>query len=133
MSKKKADTELRELINENINACIRYFDADADAIMHEMGERIRMLRKAAGISQIEMANRLDMSNNTMLSIEKGRAVMSSQAIYEYAQIMGVTTDYIYFGDDKLLIDNEVAKILKGKSEEDIKKAVKVLKVLFDMD
>ena len=133
MGKKKADTEINELINVNLNTCIRYFDEDEDAILQEMGKRIRELRKAAGVSQIEMANKLNITNNTLLLIEKGRAVMSSYIIHDYAQMVNVTTDYIYYGDDKHLINKEIAEILKDKSPLEIKKAIKVLKVLFDID
>ena len=100
----------------------------------DIANRIIQLRKEAGkMKQGELADLLLMSHNQLSRVETGNADFTGAQIRDVARIFNVSTDYIYDGDEKLFLDKEIAEILKDKNPLEIKKAIKMLKVLFDMD
>ena len=62
-----------------------------------MGARIAALRKETGLSQAELAQRLQISASAMGMYEQGRREPSAQMLVELAQTLGVTTDYLLTG------------------------------------
>ena len=62
-----------------------------------MGARIAALRKEAGLSQAELAEKLQISASAMGMYEQGRREPSAQMLVSLAQILGVTTDYLLTG------------------------------------
>ena len=62
-----------------------------------MGARIAALRKEAGLSQAELAGRLQISASAMGMYEQGRREPSAQMLVSLAQTLGVTTDYLLTG------------------------------------
>jgi len=66
-----------------------------------LGERIRAARIRYGMSQAELARRLDVSPTTMNSIEAGRTMDPGVLkVKEIARILRVSMDYLVgFSDD----------------------------------
>ena len=62
-----------------------------------MGARIAALRRDAGLSQAELAQRLQVSASAMGMYEQGRREPSAQTLVTMAQALGVTTDYLLTG------------------------------------
>ena len=62
-----------------------------------MGARIAALRRNAGLSQAELAQRLQISASAMGMYEQGRREPSAQTLVTMAQALGVTTDYLLTG------------------------------------
>lgn len=62
-----------------------------------MGARIAALRREAGLSQAELAHRLQISASTMGMYEQGRREPSAQMLVGLAQTLGVSTDYLLTG------------------------------------
>ena len=62
-----------------------------------MGARIAALRRNAGLSQAELAQRLQVSASAMGMYEQGRREPSAQTLVTMAQALGVTTDYLLTG------------------------------------
>ena len=62
-----------------------------------MGARIAALRKEAGLSQAELAEKLQISASAMGMYEQGRREPSAQMLVSLAQTLGVTTDYLLTG------------------------------------
>ena len=62
-----------------------------------MGARIAALRREAGLSQAELAQRLRISASAMGMYEQGRREPSIQTLVKLAQTLGVTTDYLLTG------------------------------------
>ena len=62
-----------------------------------MGARIAALRKESGLSQAELAQRLQISASAMGMYEQGRREPSAQMLVSLAQTLGVTTDYLLTG------------------------------------
>lgn len=59
-----------------------------------LGERITKLREAAGISQQELAERLDVTRQTVAHWESGQSTPSSAKVVKMADLFDVTTDYL---------------------------------------
>ena len=55
-------------------------------------ERIKTLRENFGLSQAELASRLDITRSSVNAWEMGISVPSTQYIVELAQLFGVSTD-----------------------------------------
>ena len=62
-----------------------------------MGARIAALRKESGLSQAELAEKLQISASAMGMYEQGRREPSGQMLVSLAQTLGVTTDYLLTG------------------------------------
>lgn len=62
-----------------------------------LGVRIAALRRAAGISQSELAQKLRISPSTVGMYEQGRREPALDILAEMAQIFGVTIDFLVTG------------------------------------
>ena len=61
------------------------------------GPRIAALRREAGLSQAELAQRLGISASAMGMYEQGRREPSMETVVAMARVFGVTTDYLLTG------------------------------------
>lgn len=82
-----------------------------------MGNRIKIRRKELRIKQAELAEKLNISNNHMSSIENGRQKLSLDIFIRICDLLNVTPDYLLLGSmhaynipqdiiDKLLLCNQ---------------------------
>ena len=62
-----------------------------------MGARIAALRRNAGLSQAELAQRLQVSASAMGMYEQGRREPSLQLLGDIAKVFSVSTDYLITG------------------------------------
>ena len=62
-----------------------------------MGNRIKIRRKELRIKQAELAERLNISNNHMSSIENGRHKPSLDVFIQICNLLNVTPDYLLLG------------------------------------
>ena len=63
-----------------------------------MGNRIKLRRKELHIKQSELAERLDISNNHISSIENGREKPSLDMFLKICEELKVTPDYLLLGN-----------------------------------
>lgn len=63
----------------------------------EMGNRIRMRRKALNMKQSELAELLGISNNHMSSIENGKQKPSLDAFIKLCECLDVTPNHLLLG------------------------------------
>ena len=63
----------------------------------EIGQRIRSLRKETGLSQEELANKLNINTDHLGRLETGKRGMSIDLLTEISKYFAVPTDYILFG------------------------------------
>jgi len=64
-----------------------------------LGPRIAALRKAAGLSQAELARQLKISASAMGMYEQGRREPSVQMVVDMARELHVSTDYLLTGQN----------------------------------
>lgn len=66
----------------------------------EIGQRIRVLRKEKRLSQLELANRLNINMDHLSRIENGHKGMSLDLLTEFSKYFSVSTDYLLFGNNQ---------------------------------
>ena len=59
-----------------------------------LGERIHLTRRRAGLSQVELAARANISPTTLNRVELGRQKLYAETLVTLAQILGVSVDYL---------------------------------------
>jgi transcriptional regulator with XRE-family HTH domain len=99
----------------------------------EYAERLREARELAGLSQGQVAARLGLHRPTISEIEAGRRKVSAHEISQFAELYGVSVDWLVTGkaadgaaDAKLLI---AARELSKMSEKDLDRLFNMLKML----
>ena len=68
---------------------------------YEIGQRIRKIRKAHGLSQEELAEKIGISTTHMSHIETGYTKLSLPVLVDLACALGVRTDDLIFDKDAL--------------------------------
>jgi transcriptional regulator with XRE-family HTH domain len=60
-----------------------------------LGENIRLLRKEAGLTQVQMAKLLNMSQQVITNYERGVARPDTKNLPEIAKVLGVNIDALF--------------------------------------
>lgn len=63
-----------------------------------IGKRIRHRRELAGLSQEQLAERLNLSKNHVSSIECGKSMLTTKCLVAMCNILGGTPDYYLLGE-----------------------------------
>lgn len=95
-----------------------------------MGTRIREAREEAGMKQIDLATILAIGKNQMYRIESGLTPCKTEYLFEISQILSVSLDYLYFGENECSGAGEIVEMCRGKGVKEIRKAVLILKAYF---
>lgn len=93
--------------------------------LKECGRRIQQLRKERELTQEQLAEKLNVSQNTIAKIESGLRRPSIDFLLEISEFFNVSTNYLVFGvhaedveDEKSKkdIDETIEKLLEKKEE-----------------
>ncbi len=80
-----------------------------------MGERIKELRKALGLTQQEFADRIKVKRNTVATYEMGRSTPSDAAISLICREFNVNENWLRTGEGQMFIqvsrDEEIAAFI----------------------
>lgn len=68
----------------------------------ELSERLRQLRKSAGLSQEQLAETLDISRQAVSKWESGASSPEAHNIIRLARLYGISTDSILLGEFPVL-------------------------------
>jgi DNA-binding XRE family transcriptional regulator len=71
-----------------------------DTQLQTFGERIRLLRDRAKLSQTQLGAKVDLSFNSICAMEKGRVDPKASKIRQIARVLGVSTDYLLCMDQE---------------------------------
>lgn len=63
---------------------------------YEIGQRIRKIRKASGLSQDQLAEKIGISTTHMSHIETGNTKLSLPVFVELAEVLGVRADELLY-------------------------------------
>jgi len=98
-----------------------------------VAERLREAREASGLSQGQVAKKLEMHRPTISEIEAGRRKVSADELEKFATIYGVSVEWIVIGpsadanaDARILM---AARELSKMSEGDLDRLMKTLRML----
>lgn len=81
---------------------------------YKIGQRIRKVRKAHGLSQEELAEKVSISTTHMSHIETGNTKLSLQVLVDIATALGVRTDDLLYDIPAVPTNtamNEIAAVL----------------------
>lgn len=95
-----------------------------------MGNRIKIRRKELRIKQAELAERLNISNNHMSSIENGRQKSSLDIFIQICNLLNVTPDYLLLGSMHAYnIPQDIIDKLRLSNQSDIELAGDFIELL----
>lgn len=96
----------------------------------EMGNRIQLRRKELRIKQSELAEKLDISNNHISSIENGREKPSLDILLRICEELKVTPDFLLLGNMHANnIPQDIVDGLRLCSDEDIEFMRKIIEIM----
>lgn len=89
----------------------------------EFSERLKKLRKDAGLTQVEVANKLGISQPAYASWERGIKKPTQDNLVKIAQILNVSVDYLVGNSQETLDELDNIELLfrmnsKGLTEEE---------------
>lgn len=98
-------------------------------IAKKLGLRIKELRENRGLTQLKLAELLDMEASNLSKIERGVQIPKEESLAKLTQALNVNIrdlfDYEHFSDRKILLNNIFA-ILEKSDLETIQKFYKIL-------
>lgn len=101
----------------------------------EFNNRLYQLRKQKGLSQEELANRLNVSRQTVSKWEVGDSTPDMEKLIAMSDLFGVSLDNLVMGKEEAQIPaagkSEFAAVISEKvlTDTNKKKAISVLKIL----
>lgn len=96
---------------------------------YEIGQRVRKFRKAYGLSQEELAEKVGISTTHMSHIETGNTKLSLQVLVDLALALEVKTDELLFDDtpsDKSDCAAEITGLIESCSAVEAKLLKEIL-------
>lgn len=108
------------------NKEISSFDSNT---MLSMGTRIQEKRIEKGIKAIDFAELMGISKDQLSRIENGRTVCRTEHLYVISQLLGVSVDYLLFGNELDRIRKEIYTLTEDMNQEDVQKAMQVIKII----
>lgn len=63
-------------------------------VNEQIGKKIRNLRKEKGLTQTEIADKFNLSQNAITNIETGKRELKIDELLDFASFFGVSTDYL---------------------------------------
>ena len=69
-----------------------------------LGDRIKDLRKRKGIQQETLAEELNINVTTVSGWENNKSMPRSELLARLSEILGISIDYLFFGDDAMRRD-----------------------------
>lgn len=87
-----------------------YVNQKIDLNAKKIGIRLRKIRNKKHISQKDLASKLNITGGLLSSYETGRCLISTNALYTFCKIFGVSADYIVgIREDENLIEQVKSK------------------------
>lgn len=96
-------------------------------IFTTLGERIRELRTAHDKSQVQLAQRLGVSKQSVSNWENGNAMPSVDMLVKIADFFSVTTDYLLGLEDRPFLN------IEGLSSSQLAFVQRMIRYLQDID
>jgi transcriptional regulator with XRE-family HTH domain len=88
-----------------------------EPVYDAFGATLRRMRRAAGVTQEQLAGRLQLNRTTVVNIEKGRQRVALHQIYDIADALGCEPAQLLpvapIGDSSTSIDDADALFLAG--------------------
>ena len=86
--------------------------------LKQIGKRIALCRKNLDLSQKDFASKLNISNNHLSNIERGKSAPSFILFMDICSVLNVNIEYIATGRVYPDLDKEIIEKIKRCSDED---------------
>jgi len=105
-----------------------------DLAQQQLGERIKIARKSAGLTAEDFAKRLGVTSKTVRGWEKSRRVPRANQLVMMAGMLNVTAPWLLEGREQefMELDNEEA-VLRGKIAAAKQKVAELTEILIDLE
>lgn len=99
----------------------------------EMGNKLLLIRKKAGLTQAEVAELAGLSDRTYADIERGTANMRIQTLLLICKSLNITPNDILVtrASNNEISAEEITAKLDTFSDENKRKALRILNILFE--
>lgn len=97
---------------------------------YQIGQRIRKARKACGLSQEELAEKIDISTTHMSHIETGNTKLSLPVLVRVARVLGVRTDDLLNGETRgtaSAVREEISEVLDRCTDQESRVIAEVVR------
>ena len=98
----------------------------------DLGAKVKKLRIAHGLTQEDVAKALDVTPGYISNVENGRNLMTLRMLSYYAELTGVSLDYLAGSVDKnyqnTALDNEITQILQKMDADSKEKLIATLRI-----
>lgn len=88
----------------------------------DVGKRLKELRVSKGMSRIQLADKLQLSEDSVAGFEKGKTTIGAEHMVNICQLFNISADYFYFGNHRsleLVEDVSASKWMQVFSKLDI--------------
>lgn len=82
----------------------------------ESGRRIKEMRKKAGYTQAELAEKLGITPDGMSSIERGKNGVSVDLFGVTAEVLGSSVDYLAYGVSTMVLTEQEMRVILAMRE-----------------
>jgi transcriptional regulator with XRE-family HTH domain len=97
-----------------------------------LGEKISMLRKEAGFTQAQMAEKIGISRPSLVKIENSQRAISLEEGDAISKVLGISIDSLLVEEKKQIEEKSFAKAFKAKGMTDDNLAeIAKFELLFD--
>ncbi len=99
-----------------------------------LGMRVKALRKNKKLTQMQLANKLYISESYIALIEADKRNPSMEIVSKLADFFCVTSDFLINGeipDQEVLLVKELTELTKGRSDAEIRSAINIVRAFFE--
>ncbi len=104
-------------------------------IKRELGAKIKRLRQNRGLTQEQLAERIDIATRTLCGIENGENFMTAETLEKIMEILDVTSTELFAFDHLRPQEELVAEIIndikKLKSRDKVETVYKLVKAVIN--
>lgn len=87
-------------------------------IRYIIADNVRLYRKQRNLTQLELAERADLSVDSIKRVERGSRTMSLENFMRIADALNIPLTYLlYESQNKIPITERIQNVLNGKSEK----------------
>lgn len=101
---------------------------------NDLGAKVKKLRISHGLTQEDVAKALDVTPGYISNVENGRNLMTLRMLSYYAELTGVSLDYLAGSVDKeyqkTALDNEILQIIQNMDIPSKEKLISTLRIWF---
>ena len=101
----------------------------------DLGKKVKELRIANHLTQDQVAKALGVTPGYISNVENNRSLMTLRMLTYYAQLTGMSLDYLAGSIDEdykdTALDREILTILKDFTPEQKEKVIRIMRLLKD--